>query len=195
LSDVPALDISGMLGDLSVEIGRVKNLYDQYFLGMEKLPPTIPRKDVEKTLGLLAQQAIGNTALRFRFQMLQQRWKTYSERWDKILREIENGTYPIHRERARRRSVDDAPPLSRHAEPPSPSSVVPGMNDADLRALHRTYLDALRSLGDRRDVRYEALLGSLAKQVPSLLERNRCRELTFSVVIRDGKVVVKAQPK
>jgi hypothetical protein len=69
------------------------------------------------------------------------------------------------------------------------------MNDADLRALHRNYLEALRSLGDRRDVRYESLLGSLVKQVPTLLERNRCRELTFSVVIRDGKVVVKAHPK
>jgi hypothetical protein len=192
-----------MLHDLSVEISRVKNLYDQYFLGMEKLPPTIARRDVEKAIAFLSGQTIGNTALKFRFQTLLQRWKTNSERWDKVLREIENGTFQPHRAKARRKLADwarglERPDVSRptaDAQRPLPPSPVPGMSEADLRALHQSYVEALRRLGDTREVRYDRLVGSLAQQVPTLLQRNACSQLSFAVVIREGKVVLKAQPK
>src|SRR5438552_11341990 len=98
-----SINIEAHLHDLGVQIDRLKVLYEQYFIGMEKLPPTVARREVEKLLDFLGKQNIGNTGIRFRYLGLLRRWKTYAERWDKILREIDNGTYARHVARAKRR--------------------------------------------------------------------------------------------
>jgi hypothetical protein len=197
---VPRADIDEMLNHLTLDMSRLMVLYEQYFIGVEKAAPTVARKEVEKQLTALSQESIGNTALRFRYAGLIHRWKTYSERWDKILREIENGTFPLHLRRMRRRA--DATPTERshpHADGRAPANhdevAVPGMTETELRALHQSYLQACRQLGDARDVKYESLVASLQRQVPLLLERNQCSEVAFRVVVRDGKAVLKAQPK
>jgi hypothetical protein len=53
----------------------------------------VPRKDVERRIYSLRKEQIRNTALRFRFQMILQRYNTYQTHWQRICREIENGTY------------------------------------------------------------------------------------------------------
>jgi hypothetical protein len=185
-------DMEADLHDLGVQIDRLKVLYEQYFLGLEKMPPVVARREVEKLLDAFGKQNIGNTGMRFRYLGLVRRWKTYAERWDKILREIDNGTYARHVARARRRS------LGEQVEP-SPAPVagadVPGMNDGELRSLHKTYVEALRSVGDQREVRFEAMLASLKKQVPGILEKNRAAEVTFTVQVKDGKVVMHASAR
>jgi hypothetical protein len=35
------------IGELEERVDRLRNIYEQYFLGFEKLEPTVPRKDVE----------------------------------------------------------------------------------------------------------------------------------------------------
>lgn len=201
------VDIEGMLHELSVELSRLKTLYEQYFIGIEKNPPTVARREVEKKLADLSQQTIGNTALRFRYTSQLHRWRTYSERWEKILREIENGTYHRHRFRAMRKELVTAGEeavaktrktrenLERAAAAARAGVPVPGMNEDDLRALHRRYVEACRTLGDTREVKFENLLASLKKQVPTLLEKNNCQELAFDVAVREGKVVLRAAPK
>jgi hypothetical protein len=72
-------------------------------MGIEKLEPTVPRKDVDRRIHVLRKEQIRNTALRFRFQMLLQRYNTYQTHWQRICRDIENGTYKRHVIRAQRR--------------------------------------------------------------------------------------------
>src|SRR5690242_11957411 len=62
-------------------------------MGIEKVEPQIPRKDVTRTLLVYAQQHIRNTGQRFRFHSLQQKWNIYTTYWNRTMREIENGTY------------------------------------------------------------------------------------------------------
>jgi hypothetical protein len=93
------------LADLANQLTRLKTLYEQYFIGIEKTAPSVVRRDVERLLADLAALTIRNTALRFRYSSLLHRWKTYSERWDKVLREIEAGTW--RRSRAHRRRGDE----------------------------------------------------------------------------------------
>ena len=233
------VDIEAHLHNLSVQIDRLKVLYEQYFIGIEKGPPTVARRESEKLLDSLGRQNIGNTAVRFRYLTLMRRWKTYAERWDKVLREIENGTYSKHRARVAR--IDQLRAAAAERERPPPTSVpttdgeadaapsepqaagqapaaeaaatpsaraatsstrnapppaVPGMSESDLRALHQKYVEARRAAGDpKAEVRYEALVSTLQKQLPDILARNRCNEVSFNVVLRDGKVILKAQPK
>ena len=195
-----AVDIDQRLRELSGQIDRLRVLYEQHFLGIEKTLPVVPRREAEKLLAFLGNQNIGNTALRFRYLNLLRRWKLHAERWDKVVRDIENGTYKPHlvlkerREKQRGSGGAAGRPEGSPMPAPPAASPVPGMSEADLRALHQRYLDACRSLGDRREVRFEALVASLQKQVPSLLEKNHVSAVSFDVAVKEGKVILRAVP-
>lgn len=78
---------------LDQTLDRVKVLYEQYFLGIQKQPPQFLHTDVERKLRDIAQLQIRNTALRYRFVTLQQKFGSYNAYWRRTLRQIENGTY------------------------------------------------------------------------------------------------------
>ena len=191
-----AVDIDQHLKDLSTQIDRLRVLYEQHFLGMEKMPPVVPRREAEKLLAFLGAQSIGNTALRFRYVNLVRRWKTHTERWDKVVRDMENGTYRPHLQMRDRRDRDrgaiTARDLTSLAAEAARSSPVPGMSEAELRELHRRYLEACRTVGDQRDVRYEAMVASLSRQLPALLEKKGAQAFAFDVAVRDNKVILRA---
>src|SRR5205823_571733 len=65
------------LNELEKKIERVRTLYEQYFMGIEKMEPQVARKDVTRTLLVYAQQHIRNTGQRFRFHSMQQKWNIY----------------------------------------------------------------------------------------------------------------------
>ncbi len=108
-------DVERLVGELELGVDRLRSLYEQYFMGIEKLEPTVPRKDVDRRIHVLRKEQIRNTALRFRFQMILQRYNTYQSHWQRICREIENGTYKRHMMRAQRRFEG-----SRSSLPPPP---------------------------------------------------------------------------
>ena len=86
-------EIDRELDDVESRIDRLRSLYEQYFVGIEKIEPGIPRRDVERKMTILRQEKIRNTAQRFKFQMLVQRYSTMQQHWARVTREIENGTY------------------------------------------------------------------------------------------------------
>lgn len=91
------------LSDAEVQLSRIKHLYEQWFQGIERIEPQIPRKQFVRTLNLLRKEKPRNTALRFRFQTLIQRYTTLQTYWRRIGRQIEEGTYRRDLLRARRR--------------------------------------------------------------------------------------------
>jgi hypothetical protein len=104
------------ISDLEIGVDRLRSLYEQYFMGIEKIEPQVARKDVDRKIHSLRREQIRNTALRFRFNMLLQRYNTYQTYWQRICREIENGTYKRHMLRAQRRFAD-----GRRSVPPPPA--------------------------------------------------------------------------
>lgn len=82
-----------MVKELEVAIERLQALYNQYFMGIERLEPTIPKKTVERQLNELRKIKFYNTALRFRFQSQVQKYSTHLTHWRRICRQIEEGTY------------------------------------------------------------------------------------------------------
>ena len=85
--------VEELLEALDASLDRVKVLYEQYFLGIQKQPPTYLHTDVERKIRDLVQLQIRNTALRYRFATLQQKFGSYNAYWRRTLRQIENGTY------------------------------------------------------------------------------------------------------
>jgi hypothetical protein len=92
-----------MLSDAEIQLSRVKHLYEQYFQGIERIEPQIPRKQFDRMLHQLRKTQPRNTALRFRFQTLIQRYTTLQTYWRRIARQIEEGTYRRDLLRARKR--------------------------------------------------------------------------------------------
>jgi hypothetical protein len=91
------------LSDAEVQLSRIKHLYEQWFQGIERIEPQIARKQLERTMHLLRKEKPRNTALRFRFQTLIQRYTTLQTYWRRVGRQIEEGTYRRDLLRARRR--------------------------------------------------------------------------------------------
>jgi hypothetical protein len=286
-------DIAEVLKELELKMDRLKVLYEQYFMGIEKMEPQVARKEVQRTMLQLQQQYIRNTAMRFKFNTMLQRWQLYITYWNRTLREIENGTYVRHLQKAKRKAeregrelpaemrfdkirppsgqfnldeeTKDSPPTfldidtgaslkstsrkspsgdfdleevwdklapseskkpaapptvpTRAAPPPLPppsrsSSVttplpkrpppppsaamlpkIPGMNENELRSLHQRYVDAQKASGGTASVKYETLVNSLAKQVPTVLSKPGVTGVRFDVTVENGKPILKAIPQ
>ncbi len=96
-------EVEVVLKELEERLDRLRASYDQYFMGFEKLEPTIPRKEVDRRFALLRKENIRNTALRYRFNVATQKYSTYAMYWNRICRQIEEGTFKRHVQRAERR--------------------------------------------------------------------------------------------
>jgi hypothetical protein len=86
-------EIQDQLDVLDKLVDRVRVLYEQYFLGMAKQPPTQLHTDAERKVRDLTQIQIRNTALRYRFATITQKFGAYNTYWRRTLREIEQGRY------------------------------------------------------------------------------------------------------
>ena len=86
-------DIAELLDTVDKTLDRLKTLYEQYFLGIQKQAPAYIHSDVERKLRDLTQLQIRNTGLRYRFATISQKFGSYNAYWRRTLRQIENGTY------------------------------------------------------------------------------------------------------
>jgi hypothetical protein len=93
------LDIEQVLNEFEQKLDRLKILYEQYFIGVEKREPLVPLKDVVRVMRQLEQVQIRNTGHRYRYRNLVQKLNVYRTYWSRTLREKELGTY--HRDVAR----------------------------------------------------------------------------------------------
>ncbi len=141
-------EIEIAIGELEERVDRLRVLYEQYFLGFEKLEPTVPRKDVDRRFALLRKENIRNTALRFRFNVVTQKYNTYAMHWTRICRQIEEGTFKRHVRRAKER-FGDAKPSDRD-RPDSSLDV-----EVDFEDLESTDLEALLAEADRAAAKFE----------------------------------------
>ncbi|MDJ0762436.1 MAG: MXAN_5187 C-terminal domain-containing protein [Myxococcota bacterium] len=124
-------EIDEAISDIETGIERLQALYNQYFMGIERIEPTIHRKNVDRKIQALRRERIGNTAQRFRFQTQLQKYNTHSTHWSRICRQIEEGTYSRHvslakRRQAKRIKKEENPPFD-----PATLDVDPGFQLGD----------------------------------------------------------------
>ncbi len=143
------------LGELESRLERVRVLYEQYFMGIEKREPGVLRKDVERRIQQLRRVRFPSTAARFKFQTTIQRFNTLQQYWNRTCREIENGTYRRHVLRAKRRlatnppeappgeAVDKAPRVSEARDETAADLAAMLEGDVDVEAEMASVLAAL----------------------------------------------------
>jgi len=196
----------------------LRGQYEQFFLGMEKRPPTWAHDQFKKRLAALKTVPARNSALSFRIESLQASAKTYERLWARTLQEMEDGVYRRDLKRARRRrktSTPEAPPPGQQpatgkkgAQPTAPSppseAVVhiagtappDPLAESRLRSVYRAYVEAKRRCNeDTARLSFDAVAASLKKQVPELLQRHNARDVEYRVFVKDGKAILRAVPK
>jgi hypothetical protein len=90
---VTPAEILRELDELDHRLERLRIKYDQFFTGTEKALPYVLRKDIDRRFQALHREQMRNTGARFRFQTLVQRFTSYQTYWNRIIRQIEEGTY------------------------------------------------------------------------------------------------------
>ncbi|QSQ20989.1 hypothetical protein JY651_38165 [Pyxidicoccus parkwayensis] len=94
---------------LEAELAALRNLYEQYFLGAERHPPTQTHNELKKRFLKLKGTFIRSTAAKFRVATIHNKYLTYERLWTRTLQEIENGTYKRDLFKARRRAEQRKP--------------------------------------------------------------------------------------
>lgn len=88
-SDVLKRECDGCESDLVA----LKVAWEQFFLGIERRPPTQLYEDFKKRLARLKNQFTRVTGLKFRINTLHQKFLSYDRLWQRTLNEMEQGTY------------------------------------------------------------------------------------------------------
>lgn len=123
------------ISELETRLDRLRALYEHYFMGIERIEPSVPRKDVERRVADLRKARFQSTAQRFKFQTIVQRYNTMQQHWSRICREIELGTFRRHRLKAERATA------SHPSTPAVRPQVQPPEGDVDLRAPLDSFVD------------------------------------------------------
>lgn len=92
--------------EIEVELMELQAAYEQYFLGLERRPPSQKHSDLKKRMSALRNTFVNSTPVKFRVQNLQQRVNTFERLWERSLMEIENGTYKRDLFKARRHNEE-----------------------------------------------------------------------------------------
>jgi hypothetical protein len=94
--------IESRIGEMERKLDRLKGLYESFFMGIERAPPNVARREMNRLILEMQQEPIGNASMRFRFQAVMQRWVLMTAYWNRTMREIESGTYRRDVARAQR---------------------------------------------------------------------------------------------
>lgn len=217
-------DVQRECAEIEDALAVLRASYEQFFLGLERHPPTVAHQALKRRLGRLKGSLLRQTAVKFRVASLNNKLMTYERLWNRTLQEIENGTYRRDLFKARLHSSKKAPPEPEKAPEPPPAAapasgppavapVVPkvplaakapppmgaapgALSDAKLKAIYDAYVTAKRRCNeDVSKLTYDSLAATLRKQVPELMRQHKAQSIEFKVVIKDGKAVLRAVPK
>lgn len=196
-----ALKQDDELDKLEEDIRRLKSSYDQFFMGIRKVPPMPERRNLEVSVFEIGKQKMRDNGRRFRFNSLLTRFNQYREMWARKMREREEGPMEFKR----RQAALTAPPEA-IAPPPRESSrvtseaadpyvrVAPGTNGEEVRRLHAEIEREHQKLGKPSNVTIEQLTAMVQKQAETVRSKYSVNEVAFRVETVDGKVKLKAKP-
>ena len=188
------------LDRLEEDIRKLKNKYEQFFAGIQKVPPMHERRLLEVFIYELGKQKMRENARRFRYTQLLTRYNQLREMWGRKMREREEGPLDF-----RRRSAA----LNAPAEPPAPAPppprvtspkadpyvrVAPGTNGDAIKRLYGDIEKEHLKLGRLPSVTLEQLKTMVQKQSDVVREKYHVEVVAFRVDVVDGKVKLKAKP-
>ncbi|MBU1070217.1 hypothetical protein KJ975_11685 [Myxococcota bacterium] len=95
---------------LDQSIDKLRVVFEQFFLGLERFEPVLLRKSIQIELRALKENPPKNTAMKFLLSRMETKFRTYEQYWNRVLREIEDGVYERQLQRMRRKLREEGLP-------------------------------------------------------------------------------------
>lgn len=103
VEEVSTREVRDLLDELESGIEQLRVAYDKYFTGVDRIAPQKLHDKIQRLLRRCEATRPRQTGLRFRLNSLRARFVTYRHYWTRVTKQIENGTYRRHLQRAQRR--------------------------------------------------------------------------------------------
>ena len=197
-----------MINALEKRIDETHRRYEMYFLGIERTEPSWFRDDCKRKIKEINKTFFSNTGLKFKFQNLKARFTLHETYWNRILKQIEEGTYKRHRIKAaklmderKQQAVkrDDADKKDKKTalleknQPPTPADSV---SKSKVDKIYNAFVSTRKKLGEStKGITPKTLEASMRKRLTSLKEKYGERKVEFKVVEKNGKAVLTAVVK
>ena len=177
-------DVQRELQVLTADLKRLEAEYNMFFAGRLPRPPWETRGRVEATIKRFDRGHFTSTGDRFKFEMLQSRFRALSDLWDRGLRAREEG----------RPGPFAAPPPKRPLKRRDPDASVvhtaafrdPVHEMDKLHTLYDSLMNARRTHGEEV-VPFHKFAALVKDQVAKFREAGSA-EVAFRVAVKDGKV-------
>lgn len=199
---------------LDFEIRRLKVQYDLYFQGANPRPPTDQHSALSRAFRKLQGVELRNMAERFMYSSIVNKFNTFQELWNKMMRMKEEGArvHPLAARAAKKAaqagnggSAGPIPPpkplvapASKH--PPKRSAGAGGVriqanqpDEAKVRRLYESFIAARSQSGDARPLAFESFAREIARQAAALQAKNPCEAVEFKIYSKDNKVALKVR--
>ena len=189
----PKTDFDKEMQHLEAEIRRLEAEYNMFFAGRLPRLPWETRTRVEALVKKHDRSFIRNTADRFRFESLQNKYAKFCELWERQLAQMEGG-------RPRRGGGAKPPPAPRVAEkadrdqPPAEQVVRFSSAGAEEDRVKELYerLAAVKKAAGEAVVPIDRVAALVKAQVTKYAGDGN--EVSFQVALKDGKVSLTVKP-
>lgn len=181
------------LNRLEKELENLRIRYEQYFMGIERIEPADERKRVRRQIVVASETYTANTAVKFRAQNLKSRLASYENYWNRINKQIEEGTYFRQQFRLRMRQQAEQTGGgggTGHVDLNSPEEGTSNPYDDVVQQ----YRQAQQKAG-QDPASEKKLQQMLKKQEQQLRKQYNAKKVEFRVEMQDGKPKLKARPK
>ena len=163
-----------MLDDFEEEVELLKVAYERYFNGVDRIPPAREHERVKLHLRNIQRMRGGTTALRFRTQSLRARLVTYEHYWNRILRQIEKGTFKRVLAESKRREFELRQRKQVEQSAQAAQSGIHAKVEVEEGATHPAQ-SGIQAKLDQTDAK--ARRASKARQLPDGVDAKEAREL------------------
>ena len=176
---------------LAADLKRLEGEYNMFFAGRLPRPPWETRGRVQALIKRYDRGHAMGTGDRFRFEMLQSRFQSLVELWDRGLRSREEGrpgpfAQPLPKAPAKA-------PRTGHGKVVSVTAFSDPVREMDkLHTLYDSLMDARRQHGE--DVVPFHKFAALVKNQVTKLKEEGSHEVAFRVAVKDGKVAFTVRP-
>jgi hypothetical protein len=183
-------DIQRDLQLLAADLKRLEGEYNMFFSGRLPRPPWETRGRVEAVIKRYDRGHSMGTGDRFRLEMLQSRFQSLVDLWDRGLRSREEGRPGPF---AAPRPVAAKPAKAAGGKVLSVTSFTDPVREMDkLHSLYDSLMDARRQHGE--DVVPFHKFAALVKNQVTKLREEGSPEVAFRVAVKDGKVAFTVRP-
>lgn len=179
------------ISKLELDLRELIIKYEQYFFGIEKREPLRLLDTVERQVRRYQNVSIPNTSQRFKYESLVASLSVHKQKWTRTNRLIEEGKYQRDRFRMNLHQGQKG------REPEAPTAPQPpAQQDKQLETVYQQYINARIACNlPVENVTREKLAEAINRQKPALMQKYRCKDVDFVVVIEEGKPSLKARPK